>query len=235
MEDREESKRDPQSIFVCDRHPNVARLPSTLKKHFHLLQNDTAANEIFTSVPMVAYRRPRSLKNMLVKNRVREVETPRITEPCKKKNCKLCKDIIATDKICNTKRGISIKTEGGGTCQTKNAIYGAICTRCDMICVGQTGVTLSSRFNKHRYDIKNRPDNSEIAEHFHTGHQDGDMKVLLLQTGLLQSEEEREYHEDRWMCRLQSLQAPNSSGMNKKIKFYAKEMYSSFSKMYGNP
>ena len=235
LEDTEKIKRDPQLIFVCDWHPNVARLPSALKKHFHLLQNDTAANEIFTSVPMVAYRRPRSLKNILVRNRIREVETPKITEPCRKKNCKLCKDIISTDKICNTKRGISIKTEGGGTCQTKNAIYGVICTRCDMICVGQTGVALSSRFSKHRYDIKNRPDNSEIAEHFHTGHQDGDMKVFLLQTGLSTSEEQREYHEDRWMCRLQSLQATNSSGMNKKTKFYAKEMYASYNKMYGNP
>ena len=43
--------------------------------------------------------------------------------------------------------------------------------------------------------MKNR---SEIDEHFHTGHQDGDMKVFLLQTGLSQSEEEQEYHEDRW-------------------------------------
>ena len=104
-----------------------------------------------------------------------------------------------------------------------------------MICVGERGVALSSTFSKHRYDIKNRPDNSEIAEHFHTGHQDGDMKVFLLQTGLSTSEEQREYHEDRWMCRLQSLQAANSSGMNKKIKLYAKEMYSNYTKMYGNP
>ena len=108
LEDTGKIKRDPQLIFVCDWHINIARQPSALKKHFHLFENDTAANEIFTSVPMIAYRRPRSLKNMLVKNKVRELETPRITEACKKKNCKLCKDIISAEKICNTKRRISI-------------------------------------------------------------------------------------------------------------------------------
>ena len=233
LEDAEKIKRDPQMIFVCDWHPNVSRLPTALKTHFHLLQNDRAAKDIFTSVPMVAYRRPRSLKNILVRNRAREDGTPR-TEPCGKAKCKLCKDITSSDKICNTKLGITIKTEGGGTCQTKNVVYGVICTRCDMICVGQTGTTLAWRFNKHRHDIKNRPDNSEIAEHFHQGHQDGDMKVLILQTGLSASEKQREFYEDRWMCRLQSLQGINSSGLNKNIKIYGKEMYESFSKIYGN-
>ena len=79
LEDTKKIKRDPQLIFVCDWHPNVLRLPSTLKKNFHLFQNDTTAKEI--SIPMVAFRRPRSLKNILVKNREREVETPRKTEP----------------------------------------------------------------------------------------------------------------------------------------------------------
>ena len=221
-------------IFVCNWHPNVSRLPTTLKKHFHLLENDRKAKEIFTSTPMVAYRRPRSLKNMLVKNVISEDDTPeksKTTEPCGKGKCKLCKDIAITDEITNSKRKIKIKAENGGTCQTKNLIYGVICTRCNMICVGQTGTTLCSRFSKHRYDIKHRPDNSEIAEHFHTGHEEGDLKVMILQTGLSESEDQREYFEDRWMCRLQSLQAKDSSGLNKDINIFGREMYQCFSKL----
>ena len=234
LEETEKIKRDPQLIFVCNWHPNVSRLPTTLKKHFHLLQNDRKATEIFTSTPMVAYRRPRSLKNMLVKNAISEDDQPkqrRSTEPCGKGKCKLCKDIAIADEITNSKRRITIKAENGGNCQTKNLIYAVICTRCDMICVGQTGTTLCSRFSRHRYDIKHRPDNTEIAEHFHTGHEEGDMKVMILQTGLSESEEQREFFEDRWMCRLQSLQGKNSSGLNKSTKSYGKEMYSSYSKI----
>ena len=120
LEDTEKIKRDPQLIFVCDWHPNVSHLPSALMKHLHLFQNDTTAKEI--SVPMVAYRRPISFKNILLKNREREVKTPRKTEACESKKCQLCKGIIvSTEKISNTKRGTTIKPEGGGTCQTKNA------------------------------------------------------------------------------------------------------------------
>ena len=176
---------------------------------------------------MVAYRRPRTLKNILVKTNISEdCATKRITEtePCRKPKCQLCKDIVTTDTITNTKRHITIKAENGGNCQTNNLIYAAICTRHDMICVGQTGTTLSSRFSRHRHDIKERPDNSEIAEHFNKNHEDGDMKVMILQTGLTESQEQREHYEDRWICRLQSLRDGETSGMNKSIKIFGKEI-----------
>ena len=167
-----------------------------------------------------------------MKKNISEEDTPKrqkTTEPCGK--CKLCKDIVSTDTIVNAKRGIKMKLDDGGTCQTKNVIYAALCTRHNAICVGQTGESLSSRFNRHRYDIKERPSNSEIAEHFHQGHTDGDMKVLILQSGLSESNEQREFFEDRWMCRLQSLQAKDSSGINKTTKIYGREMYECFNKL----
>ena len=120
----------------------------------------------------------------------------------------------------------------GGTCQTKSVIYAAVCMRHNCICVGQTGEYISIRFEKHRYDIKSRPKNSEIAEHFHQDHEDGDMKVLILESGLSGSNKKREYHEDRWMCRLQSLQAKDSSGLNKDINIFGREMYQCFSKLH---
>ncbi len=236
LEDKIKVRKDPQMIFVCDWHPNMSQLPSIVRKHFHLLQNDHKSKDIFTSSPIVAYRRPKTIKNFVVRNNISNddiLEKPKTTEPCGKK-CKLCKDILTTDTITNEKRGIKIKLNDGGTCQTKNVIYAAVCMRHNFICVGQTGEALCMRFCKHRYDIKGRPKNSEIAEHFHQNHEDGDMKVLILQSGLSGSKEKREYHEDRWMCLLQSLQAKNSSGMNKDINVFGKEMYECFSKLYTN-
>ena len=153
------------------------------------------------------------------------------TEPCRKPKCRMCKDIISTSTITNKKKNIKLKAENGGNCQTTNLIYAAICTRHEFVCVGQTGSSLASRFSKHRHDIKQRPDNSEIAEHFHKDHSDGDMKVMILQTGLSKSQEQREHFEDRWICRLQSLQSDSSSGINKSMKMFGKEMYESFSKI----
>ena len=40
----------------------------------------------------------------------------------------------------------------------------------------------SERSSKHRYDIKNRPDNSELARHFHESHNLIDhLNVTILQ------------------------------------------------------
>ena len=100
-----------------------------------------------------------------------------------------------------------------------------MCKKHNLICVGQTGERLCDRFSKHRYDIKNRPDNSELAEHFHKNHSDGDMEVLILQSGLEKSKAQREYFEDKWICRLQTLQP---TGININTNQYAKDMYTCF-------
>ena len=176
---------------------------------------------------MVAYRRPKCIKNFVVKNRPADEENPKTTKKCK--NCKLCPNIRTVTSISNPQKKIEIKINDGGTCRSKGVVYAAICTKCSKIYVGQTGDQLKDRFSKHRYDIKKRPDNSELAEHFHKDHSiDKDMKVLILQSGLGKSERQREREEDRWICRLQSM-AP--TGINTKIENFAKEMYTSFARV----
>ena len=45
---------------------------------------------------------------------------------------------------------------------------------------------LSERFSKHRYDIKNTRDNSELAKHFHEIHNfNDDLKVTILQINII--------------------------------------------------
>ena len=87
---------------------------------------------------------------------------------------------------------------------------------------------MNDRFSKHRYDCKKRPDNSELATHFHKDHNESDMEVYILQTDL-PGEQEREFFEDRWMCLLQTL---GETGINKDTHQYAKDMYVQYSKLY---
>ena len=49
----------------------------------------------------------------------------------------------------------------------KEIIYAAQCSKHKVLYIGHTGEQLSERFSKHRYDIKNKPDNSELAKHFY--------------------------------------------------------------------
>ena len=78
LEDREKTAKDPQMIFVCEWHPLLASVPAILKKHYPVLQNDTKTAAIFPSHPIVAYRRPKCIKNIVVKNqRGRSPKRPR--------------------------------------------------------------------------------------------------------------------------------------------------------------
>lgn len=80
--------------------------------------------------------------------------------------------------------------------------------------------------NKHRYDIKNRPESTELAEHLYLGHAEDDLEVSILQTG-----KRKKLIEDKRICRLQT---GSPTGINKIVKQYAKNMYTLFKKTF-NP
>ena len=223
LKENQKQKRDPQTIFVCDWHPSLSRVPSILKQHFPVLQSDDHLSRIFTEPPTVAFRRPRTIRNHIVRNDIQPAKKkPTSTTECG--SCIHCKHIRKNSTITNSKKDITIKLADGGTCKTENLIYAARCKKHDLLCVGHTGKSLANRFGKHRSDIKNRPGNSELAEHFHSGHTLDDLEVCILQSGIA-SPEERELLEEKWICRLQTL---HPTGINKKIKHFAKDMYTSY-------
>ena len=68
LKDHQKDKKDAQTIFVCDWHPSLRRAPSILKQHFPVLQSDERLSKIFLEPPTVAFRRPRTIRNILVRN-----------------------------------------------------------------------------------------------------------------------------------------------------------------------
>ena len=230
LQDKKKEKKDPNSIFVSDWHPMLKNIPSILKQNFHLIENDSSLTKIFPSKPLVAYRRPKTIRNHVVRSDVlrKENETSGSTK-CGK--CKLCtvNEFSIKSTITNKNKGISRKIKDFGSCDSKGIIYAARCKKHNSIYVGHTGESLKSRFNKHRWDIKHRPGNSELAEHFHNNHQDKDLEVTILQTAL-PDENERVHFEDKWICKLQTYK-----DLNTDLHPYAKDMYGCYNKVLCNP
>ena len=84
--------------------------------------------------------------------------------------------------------------------------------------IGHTGEQLSVRFSKYSYNIKNKPDNSELAKHFHENRNLNDaLNVTILQNNI-ETAAARRYHEDKQICNLKFL-APH--GLNTEIGDYA--------------
>lgn len=225
--DKIKDKKDPNVIFVSDWHPSLSTIPSILKKNLHIIENDPVLSKVFPAKPLVAFRRPKTIRNHVVRNDTRKKEKISGSTKCGK--CKLCTtNVLSTaDTISNRKKNISVKLNDFGTCTSEGLIYAARCKKHNSIYVGHTGVPLRSRFDRHRYDIKKRPENSELAEHFHKNHQEKDMEISILQTGIA-DEKHREFLEDRWICRLQTLR-----DLNTELHQYGKDMYGVFSKITG--
>ena len=63
----------------------------------------------------------------------------------------------------------------------------------------------SECFTEHRYDTKNRPDNSKLAKHFHEGRNiNHNLNVTILQNNIKTAAAQR-YHEDKRICKLKTL------------------------------
>ena len=220
---KEEPKKDPSMIFVTTWHPKLKRLPAVLRSHFHHLQNSEFSN-LFTEKPTVAFRRMKTLGNILVKNDVAPAEkVTYATTPCRK--CRRMCNMINTDNtIVNNKNNRKMKLPSGGNCRSKNVIYAARCRTHDKIYVGHTGDELKDRFSKHRYDANHRPENCELAEHFAKDNHrnfDSDIDVTILKLDV-HTREERELAEDRMMCLLGT---KNPTGLNQSTRAYGREVY----------
>ena len=80
-----------------------------------------------------------------------------------------------------------MKLKPGATCKTKGIIYTIKCKKCDHIHIGHTGDSMSELFSKHKYDIKNRPQQIELATHCHKHkHHDTekDLEVFIIDHGM---------------------------------------------------
>ena len=138
-------------------------------------------------------------RNHLCRNDIRERSTNK-DEKCK--GCIICKQVKKVEFVTNNKSGTQVKTTSGATCQTKGVVYAVRCVKCDLIYVGNTGDSINIRFSKHKYDIKNRPEQNELTTHYMKYREVDDLIFLILDHVLNEINHGKRV-EDNFICRLQ--------------------------------
>ena len=87
--------------------------------------------------------------------------------------------------VTNDKLNITEKIKGTGHCKEREIIYAAQCSKHKVLYIGHTGEQLSERFSKDRYDVKNRPYNSELQNIFtKVIISNDDLNVTILQNNI---------------------------------------------------
>ena len=188
------TKNSKRVVFAITYDPRLPSISKIFRKHHEVLKEDPAMATIFPEPPLVAYRRPQSLRDKLVKSKVPEVPARPKREiqgikKCLDVNCVTCPYVSPGKEVKCTATGEKFNINSPVSCDTENIIYCITCKRCQQQYVGQSGKGLGVRFAQHRGYVNNYFKHKEAGkvtqptgEHFNSdGHQgvsDMDLKII---------------------------------------------------------
>ena len=141
-----------------------------LFNNLNILRNDPQTSTIFSSPPVLAYRRDKNLRDQLVRSSLRppppqtiSPSLPPGTLPCHRARCKTCAHTHTVSSITGPKGHISI--HNSFTCTSQDVVYVLSCLKCNHLYVGETKRLFSERFREHLRDIRLHND-TPVADHF---------------------------------------------------------------------
>lgn len=123
--------------------------------------------------PLIACRRPKSLRDMLVNSKLRskagkgKAYTEHGCGACSKPKCSWCLLVEKTTTFIGTNRAYrTFDILHTGKCQSAFVIYTIECKIRKLQCVGKSETALYLRLNNHRNHIKWDFSGCELTEHF---------------------------------------------------------------------
>jgi hypothetical protein len=141
--------------MVVTYSPAVSRIGKILYRNFNVIQSSEKLRTCIKP-PMVAYRKPKSLRDLLVHSKFQSKRVTNgggCTEKCGNKRCKICPSINSDSSFTSTKTGHSYAIYGKSDCNAKNVIYMITCQRCKLQYVGSTN-NFRLRMNNHKSRIR---------------------------------------------------------------------------------
>ena len=231
---REETLRDKQRDrnervpLVVTYHPGLPNIGQILRELHPILESSDRCSGAINSVPMVSFRRPKSLADYLVRARVNsscQGSLPKGTYKCNSRRCEVCNYLDEKNSFVSTKTQREYSINYNLNCNSVNVIYLITCKVCGLQYVGSTTNKFRLRFNNHKTRV-NRHERLNEAErkkddllykHFwsegHRGLRDVNVQLIDRVNG----EEELRDKEGQWAYRLKSVKP---SGLNDNDFFF---------------
>ena len=174
-------KSNNRTVFVTTYNPSLPNFNNIIKKYYPILTASDRCKNAFKDPPLLAYRRPRNLRDTLVRAKIKTPKpspsSPRKITRCNDGRCKTCKFIAHnTTSYTFHNTGQTRTIHQNLSCSSDNLIYMINCKRClktdttpPSQYIGQTGRTLRERFGEYRRGIQNNTDES-VPIHFNLPH-----------------------------------------------------------------
>ena len=162
-------------------HPAFQNLKRLLHKIHVILSCDKEHQKVFNHVPLVGFRRAKSLKDFLVRAKVPPLEKPEgKSEDCGSKKCDVCSYVKCTSEFVSKSGETYSIRDHKLNCNSANVVYLLNCKACGVQYVGSCSTAFRSRFNNYiscnnRHRIKKVPQ-KHLHDHFdlpgHNGRED---------------------------------------------------------------
>ena len=175
--DRSVSHLPPKTYMTTTYNPSFDGLRTQVKKTWDLLDRSSSTRHIHTMGLQVGYRRPKNLRDLLVRSKLSPILEDR--EPtegqdkkCTNRKCRYCPLLNTEGHIVATVTNRKHRTKHNVTCKSNNLVYCITCRRCKKQYVGQTKNSLKQRFQGHFYQVVHDVEKTEVSRHFNrNGHQ----------------------------------------------------------------
>ena len=138
-------------VFDITYHPVFSKLKNKLSEIHLLLTPDREHEKVFAHVPIIGFRRAKSLKDILVRAKVAPLEKKKgCCRPCGGTRCEICKHVVTTEafRSFSTQREYCIKSNNLN-CRSSNIVYLFSCKTCSKQYTGNTE-RFRSRLNNYK-------------------------------------------------------------------------------------
>ena len=157
--------------FVTTYNPHAKLIAEVAKRNWNFLQSKERLALIFNKRPLVAYRRPKSLRDRLVRTKFRNGTTDNVLiptgcKPCQRPKCRWCNKINQTETFKSISNNI-FTIFHSLDCQSSWVIYIIECNTCRLQYIGKSETGFNLRLNSHRNHIRKRVNSCELTEHFY--------------------------------------------------------------------
>ncbi|PIK56435.1 hypothetical protein BSL78_06679 [Apostichopus japonicus] len=214
VKDKKGRDCDNKLPLVVTFHPNLPPLQKITSNNHNILLTSDRLQRAVPEKPIIAYRRPRNLRDLLVRAAVPPLTsnpTPiqHGTFKCDRTSrCIVCSHhIVESNSITSHSMQLTHKTKGHITCTTTNVIYLISCRVCGIQYVGETKTTLKKRFYGHRSTVNTMKTETPVGEHFNLpNHTINDMSLQGIESLGSRPDLVRISRERLWMQRLRTIQ-----------------------------
>ena len=146
--------KDSKDVLVLTYHPALPKkVHETMNKYYQTLSSGEERTKVFSKKPIVAYRQPKSLKDILVRAVVKCPTTElSVCTGCNgRSDCQVCKILVKSDIFSNRDKSRTYNLRKGTlNCNISKVVYLLSCATCCKQYVGKTKGIFRVRLNNYK-------------------------------------------------------------------------------------